>query len=117
VAGGEAKEACGMDQLCAGLKADVEGGMHAMQHLWAQHLHDEDWGFLLIDARNAFNELNWTAMLWAVRHEWPPGGRFACNCHGRWLMLVLRDNKMSLPFFLEMTPAMMTLGATSPVSQ
>ena len=34
-----------------------------MQLLWKQHLQEEDWGFLLIDAYNSFNEENWTAML------------------------------------------------------
>jgi hypothetical protein len=33
VAGAEAKEACGIDQICAGLEADIEGGIHAMQAL------------------------------------------------------------------------------------
>ena len=32
MAGSEAKEACGTDQLCAGLEAGVEGGIRAMQH-------------------------------------------------------------------------------------
>ena len=31
--------------------------------LWEEHAQEEEWGFLLIDARNAFNEENWTAML------------------------------------------------------
>ena len=92
VAGAEAKEACGMDQLCAGLEAGTEGGIHAMQNLWDLHQRDEDWGFLLIDAKNAFNELNRTAMLWAVRHEWPSGARFVFNCYRHSSTLVLRGN-------------------------
>ena len=32
---------------------------------------EEEWGFLLIDARNAFNEINHTVMLPVIRHEWP----------------------------------------------
>jgi len=37
-----------------------------MQHAWdASHAFAE-WGFLLIDAHNALNELNWTTMLWVV---------------------------------------------------
>jgi hypothetical protein len=34
VAGEEAKEACGIDQLCAGLEAGIEGGIHAINELW-----------------------------------------------------------------------------------
>ena len=34
-----------------------------------------EWGFLLIDARIAFNEINHTVMLWVIRHEWPSGAR------------------------------------------
>jgi len=30
----------------------------------------DDWGFILVDARNAFNELNRSTMLWKVRHLW-----------------------------------------------
>ena len=29
-----------------------------MHLLWAQHSQEEDWGFLIIDAWNAFNEEN-----------------------------------------------------------
>jgi hypothetical protein len=62
VTGNEAK-AWGIDQLCTGLKAGIEGGIHAMQNLWDLHRHEEEWGFLLIDAKNAFNEQNRMSML------------------------------------------------------
>ena len=55
------------------MEAGIEGAIHAIYVLWEEHHTEEDWGFLLIDARNAFNEENWTAMLWAVRNEWPSG--------------------------------------------
>ncbi len=92
MAGAEAKEACGIDQLCAGLEAGIEGGIHAMQALWDLHETEENWGFLLIDASNAFNEQNRIEMLWAVRHEWPSGARFVFNCYKHWAVLVLRGN-------------------------
>jgi hypothetical protein len=92
VAGKGAKEACGIDQLCAGLESGVEGAIHAMQHMWELHKAEEEWGFLLIDARNAFNEQNRTAMLWTVRHEWPSGARFTFNCYKHWGTLVIRNN-------------------------
>ena len=41
--------------------------------VFEEHQEEEDWGFLLIDARNAFNEENRTAMIWAIRHEFPSG--------------------------------------------
>ena len=70
VADEEAKEACGTDQLCAGLEAAIEGGIHAANHWWNVHRQEENEGFLLIDARNTFNEQNRTAMLYTIRHEW-----------------------------------------------
>jgi hypothetical protein len=56
VAGAEAKEACGINQLYASLEAGIEGGIHAMQALWDLHVVEEDWGSLLIDVSHAFNE-------------------------------------------------------------
>ena len=53
---GEAQGACGIDQLCGGLQAAIEGGVHAMHSIWETHKMEEEWEFLLIDARNAFNE-------------------------------------------------------------
>ena len=76
VAGSEAKSACGTTQLAGGLEARIEGAIHTMRVLWEEHRKEEDWGFLLIDPRNAFNEENRTAMLWAVRHKWPSGAQF-----------------------------------------
>ncbi len=55
VCGDEAKEACGVDQLCAGLESGIEGGIHAARLLWETHAEEEEWGFLLVDAKNAFN--------------------------------------------------------------
>jgi hypothetical protein len=69
-----------------------------MQHMWELHKAEEEWGFLLIDARNAFNEMNRTVMLWTVRHEWPSGARFTFNCYKHWGTLVIRNNNGSGTF-------------------
>ena len=63
LAGNEAKEVCGDEQLCVGLEAGIEGGIHAAREEWIEHEDDEEWGFLLVDARNEFNEGNRTAIL------------------------------------------------------
>ena len=47
--------------------------------------------FLLIDARNAFNKENRTAMLLSVWHEWTGGAQFTFNCYRHWATLVVRD--------------------------
>jgi hypothetical protein len=95
VAGKEAKETCGIDQLCAGLESGIEGGIHAMSHMWEQHKMEEDWGFLLIDASNVFNEQKQTGMLWAVQYELPSGVRCTFNCYKHWATLVIRSNNGS----------------------
>ena len=93
VTGNEAKEACGIEQLASVMEAGIEGGIHAIQMIWHQHSQEEDWGFLLIDVCNTFNEENWTAMLWAVRHEWPSGAQFTFNFYRHWATLVVRDTE------------------------
>ena len=49
-------------------KIEIEGVVHAMNDLFAEH-HDSipGWGALLVDASNAFNSLNHSALLRNVR--------------------------------------------------
>jgi hypothetical protein len=85
--GSEAKELCDIHQLCAGLEAGIKGGIHAIKELWKQHEKEEEWEFLLVDASNAFNELNQTAMLWTIQHKWQSSARLAFNCYWHWTTL------------------------------
>ena len=55
VVGPEAKAACGTTQLTGGVEAGIEGATHAMRVLWEENQTEEDWGFILIDARNTFS--------------------------------------------------------------
>jgi hypothetical protein len=98
--GKHAKELCGIDQLCAGLEAGIEG-IHAIDELWKQHKEQEEWGFLLFDASNAFNELNWMAMPWTIQHEWPSGVRFAFNCYRHWATIHGKEGTIVLIFSKE----------------
>ena len=75
----EATMACQDDQLCDGLKAGINGVVHGVQTIWDEYLTTEDWGFLLVDAKNTFNEINRVGMLWAVRHLWPSRAFFIFN--------------------------------------
>jgi hypothetical protein len=81
---------CGIHQLCAGLEAGIEAGILTIKELWKQHMEEEEWGFLLVDASNAFNKLNRTAMSWTIRHEWLSGARFVFNCYRHWATLVIQ---------------------------
>ena len=46
-------------------------------------------GFLLVDAKKAFNENNQAGMLWKVWHLWLSGAPFVFNCYRHWSLLVL----------------------------
>ena len=59
----EAKAACGTEHLAGGVEAGIEGAIHDARLQRVQHSQEEDWGFLLINVRNAFNEENRTAIL------------------------------------------------------
>ena len=97
---GQATKACGIDQLCCGFEAGIEGAVHHIRGLWENHADDEEpWGVLLIDARNAFNEGNRKQMVCTARHLWPSGARFLFNMYRRHAVLVMRgDNKGSTVF-------------------
>ena len=66
--GPEATNACHYDQICAGLKAGVDGDVHKVQAIWDANLYMEDWRFLMVDAKKAFNEIKSILMLWRICH-------------------------------------------------
>ena len=81
VTGAESTLACQDDQLCAGLKAGIDVAIHEVQALWDGNLSTEEWVFLIVDKKNAFNKINQVRMLLLVRHLWPSGARFVSNCY------------------------------------
>ena len=66
------ESACGTNQLCASLKYGIEGAIHAADDLFDSN----DYGLLVIDAKNAFNTINRSALLWNIRILWPRASRF-----------------------------------------
>ena len=58
VTGSEATMECQYDQLCAGLKAGIDGAIHGVQALWDENLSTEEWVFYFLDAKNVFNEID-----------------------------------------------------------
>ena len=58
VTGPEETMACQDDQLCAGLKAGIDDAIHGVQDLWDKNPFTEECFFKLVDANNAFNEIN-----------------------------------------------------------
>ena len=68
VTGPEATMVCQDDQLCAGLKAGINGAVHKVQDIWDEKPTMEDWGLFLVDANNVFNNINRVGILWTVRH-------------------------------------------------
>ena len=63
------EDLCGVNQQCSGLRAGIEGAVHAIRELYYEHRGD-GWGVLLVNAKNAFNR---SAALWNVRVQWPIG--------------------------------------------
>ena len=86
-----ATDCCGSDQLCAGLRAGVDGAKHGLSAICSEMESEENTGFLLIDTDNAFNEASRINMLWTICHEWPAGARCASNCYPHHSLLVVRN--------------------------
>ena len=81
VIGPEAAIMCHNGHLCNRLKEGINGAVHGVQAIWVKNLTTEDWGFLLLDAKNRFNEINKIGMLCTVHYVWPSGSRFFLNCY------------------------------------
>ena len=64
------EETCSTDQLACGLKAGVEGAIHALSDVFDDNKED-GCGMLLMDASSAFNSLNRETALWNARILWP----------------------------------------------
>ena len=54
----EATMACQDDQMCDRLKARIDGTVHGIQAIWDKNLTTEDWGYVLVDTKKLFNEIN-----------------------------------------------------------
>ena len=74
------EETCSTDQLACGLKAGVEGAIHAFSDVFDDNKED-GCGMLLIDASNAFNSFNRETALWNARILWPKCSRFLFNTY------------------------------------
>ena len=74
----EIMESAGSLQLCAGQRAGCEAAAHAMGDIFQEESTD---GVLFIDASNAFNTLNRTALLHNIRYLCPPMATYINNCY------------------------------------
>ena len=90
VTGPEATNVCQGDQLCSGLKAIIDRAVHIVQDIWDVKFSTEDWGLLLLDAENAFNEIKKSEC-------WPSRARFFYS-HRHWSLLVLQNGNGTASF-------------------
>ena len=64
-------------QLCAGQDSGCEAAVHSIHHLYS----DPDNGLLLVDASNAFNNLNHEVALSNILHQCPSLARVLINTY------------------------------------
>ena len=74
--GSKGTNECQYDQICTSLKVGIGGNIHGVEAMWEAKLFTENWDFLLVYGKNAFNDINFIGMLWTVRHLWPSGASF-----------------------------------------
>ena len=76
VTGPEDTHVCQYGELCAGLMAVISWVVHRIQDIWDVKLSTEDWGLILIDAKNACNEIYLIGTLWKFFHLGTSGNWF-----------------------------------------
>ena len=82
--------AAGPLQTCAGLKSGIEASVHAMRTIFEK---DTTEGLLLVDADNAFNNLNRKAALHNIRELCPPFARYLQNTYQIHARMIINDQE------------------------
>ena len=90
----DAEAVCGVSQLCAGLRCGAEGAIHVAGDLF--EAGGDSHGMLVMDAENAFNSINRTALLWNIRILWPRVSRFVFNTYRGWSPLIIKGHDVGL---------------------
>ena len=109
VVGNDIEDACGYLQKCSGLPAGLEAAVHAMQQMYEDNSSE---GVLLVDAKNAFNNLNRTAALHNIGNICLALGTILQNCYQApsWLFVsgggelssaegTTQGDPLSMPFY------------------
>ena len=81
-------KAAGPLQTCAGLKAGIEATVHAMRTIYED---DGTEGILLVDAENAFNQLNRRAALHNIKQLCPNFYRYLSNTYQLPAKMIVND--------------------------
>lgn len=84
--------AAGPLQTCAGLKSGIEASIHAMRELFDR---DSTEALLLVDAENAFNNLNRKAALQNIRQLCPPFFKYLSNTYQMPAKMIVSDQENS----------------------
>ena len=82
--------AAGPLQTCSGLKAGIEAAIHAMRSKFEDEKTE---CILLVDAENAFNNLNRKTALENIRKMCPPFYRYLNNTYQKPAQLIINDQK------------------------
>ena len=81
-------ESAGPLQTCAGLKAGIEASIHAMRNIYED---DETEAVLLVDAENAFNNLNRRAAIHNIKQICPNFHRYLANTYQLPAKMIIND--------------------------
>ena len=83
-------DAAGPQQTCTGLKSGIEAAVHAMRKIFER---EETEAILLVDAENAFNNLNRIAALHNIKEQCPPFYQYLQNTYRKPSKLIISNSE------------------------